>query len=967
MAEPLILWVGDSARVGRTYEPVGEGSAETQPHQPHVLNDREYDFASRIEGVGEWQRFPDAPLSDSYAPFVWNHDDISPGRNSVVAISAEDPAVVTCSEPHGLSAGRTVEVLIEGVTGADAALVNGTWTATASGTHDFELTLDSSALTVATLSATIRQAGWSYYSASVTSGWKPLTSGTDRSLGGSIGTSDTDDRTWGAELAMLADLHDRFGEDEKRIHLLVVGHDCGLTARESVPCAGVTAGASTLVTVSESTLFEDAGRAQPVTLFGFTGDHAVLNGQQEARYVDETTIEVLVDTSGATAYAGGGRAVMRPRWHQTLGAAEAFGDLQARLGEAVGAAADAGRDLYCAGIVVGLGYREQASLADDDAETRTGLAVESISATGFPTTVTLALSHGIEANSAKHLPMVRLRNCDGLDGLHECRIVDETTVAVHVSNVEAIDVTNAVVDIGDPSWTFAEEFPGFVAALRAAVAAETGDTAANIPVILVQPKALSDCRAAWDGSTAFATCAASRRVSVAHSRLHAPRSGVSVLPTSTVRLSTGSSREWSRWSALLVGHTVATEVVRLETPTQAYGGSYGRGAPVVVIVGDDIAQGTASYLTAHYDQNENHDGTWVFGRGLNIWDFGETAFRDFAAVDLVDGSAQPGNSNSHPTWNLNPGDLEGGPGSLVGPDLTLVPEVREAFTDPIYVVKLGVAGSGLTGGSMDLRVVATASVEVEDDEDPQTDITTKVAHGRYDTESTVTVTVTGLSEVGIQDGVYTATPQSATVLRLHLSTASPGGVPASNGGMVSVPRPSWVKADGDIWPTIVAARDEAFAALRDLGYEPSTVGIFAPGLGLNDALYGEPDDYAAALEQFIADMRDEWTTRVRPNVAVPFVMGKVLSSDEYPGGTVTAALVAAVQAAQSAVLDADPAGAAVDTDTLKLNSDDFAITFESYLHLGTALAAAFLEVDQTTAACEGSGTEYTIDSAAFVS
>lgn len=967
MGQPFYIWLGDSADVGQTYEAAGGGSANTQPHQSYVLDDREYDWSARIEGVDGSQRFPDAPGSDSYAPRIWNHDDIHAGTNSIVSISAAASAVVTGSQPHGRSAGETVEIHISGVTGADAADINGVWTGTATGTHAFTIALDTTALDLSAVSATLHQSGWSYYSAQVTSAGKPITSDTDWSLGGTVGADSTDNRRWGAELAMLADLHDRWGEDDAQPHFLCVGHDAGLLAREHVAVEDVEPNANTVITLDTSTLLADPLLDQTVVLWGFTGDYEKLNGEQTARYVDGSTLRFpSVDTAGSDPYLGGGRIAMRPRWHPDVGA-EAWDDFTARLGDAVGAATDAGIDLECRGVILGLGYREQASGADDDAETRTGLAVESISTTGFPTTVTLATSHGIEVDSSKHLVTVRLTNCGALDGLHEARVSSENTLELHTTNAATIDTTSAIASVGDPSWAFSDELAGFVADVRSAVATETGDTAANIPVLLVQPRVVSNCGAPWDGTTPFASCAANQRIRHAINAVHAPGSGVSVIQTSALRNAAGDNREMTRGHALYLGHDIATELVLQETRSAAYGTSAGRGAPVYVIAGDDIAAGTVSYLSAYYDANQDYDGTQNFGRGIQMWEHSETAFGDFAAVERSTGSAQPGNSNTHPTWNLNPGNLEGGPGSLVGPDLSLLPLTKARHTSPIYVVKLGVPGAALTTSSRSLRVIGTSVVEIGDEDDDQVDLVTEAPHGRYNYSATVVVTVSGLDSVGVPAGTYTATPQDPSTLRIPLGGAPSGGMPATGTAYVSVPRPSYVESDADIWTAMTTARDQAFSAIRADGLEPDVRGIFVPGMGLNDALYGVTADYQAALVQWFADLRDAWTTRSQPEPALPIVLGRVRTSSEYVGGAATSVYISAVQDAQSAVCSADAAATLVDSDTCAFNSDDATLTYEGYLDLGRLLHAAFDDVDQSCSAVEGSHLSATPSASDFVS
>lgn len=966
MASPLYIFVGDRADVGASYEALGTGSGNTQPHQPQILDDREYDFGARIEGVESNERFPDAPLSDSYAPYVWNHDDIHEGANSIVSISAASTAVITGSLPHGRTAGQTVEIFVEGVAGADAAQINGTWTGTASGTHAFSIPLDTTSLTLTPIGATLRQAGWSYYTPAITDAGKPITCDTDRSVGGSVGTDSTANRRWGAELALLADLHDRWGEDAERPYFLAVSHEAGLVARESVSVSGVAAATTAQITVASSSLLADTLVDQQAVLWGFSGDHAALNGLQTVRYIDATTIEVDgVDTSAAEAYGGGGRIAMRPRWHPTLGA-EAYSDLTSRLAEAFAAAADAGVTLSCKGIVLGLGHQEQdTDFANDDGETRTGIPIGEIGKTGFPTTITTTRSHGLAASDAFHLAAVRLRNCGDLDGLHEARVTDGDELVVHVENSATIDTTNAQLDIADPSWTFAEELPGFVSTLRTAVAAVTSDTATEIPVLPVQPRVVSGCGAAWDGTTAFSTCAAHRRIETAIGSVHAPRSGVSVIQTTDLRNGAGDSRELTRGAALTLGHRVASELVRQESRTTAYGSSTGRGAPVYFIGGDDYAQGSVSYLSAFYDSDQAHDGTQVFGQGIKVWDESAGEFQDYAPVDRVTGSAQPGNSNTHPTWNLNPGNLEGGPGSLVGPDVSLNPALRARHSDPIYIVKLGVTGSALTDAARVLSVVGTTPVETEDEDPPAVDLTTSVAHGRYDYTTSVQVTVSGLSTVGVPDGTYAATPQSPNVLRIELASAAGGGVPATGAGAVSVPRPDWRKASADIWPAMTAMRDAAFAAIRELDREPDVRGVFLPGLGLNDALYGETGDYQAALVQLFADLRDEWTTRSAPTPALPIVLGKLRTSGEYAGGTATTVDVSAIQTAQSAVCAADAAAELADADAVPFNSDDQTLTFAGYVQLGQLLDAAFDAVDQSCSAVEGQHTS-TIPSSNYV-
>lgn len=938
----------------------------TQWSAPWASQSQFYNWASRIEGVNDGgtqkYRFPGGPGNDSWSPRIWNHDG-PPSPPSISTITKSTVTTLTLSAAHGRTAGQTTEVEVRGVTGTDAAQLNGTWTGTFRSTNQIEIPLNSTSLTL-TAAGTVRIPYWTYFSDQVTpANSYPITTQTDRTNGGSVNSIFTSSRAWGMTTSFCADLHEIHGPNEERAYVLECANVAPVLGRVPRTITAVTKGTWTRLTVASHQVPQDPGKPFPITLWGFTSDYTPLNGLKSAYYIDATTIEIRsVDSSGYGTYAGGAKTVTDQRWRVAYG--EAYADFAGRLADALTAIEDAGDTAVCKGIISTIGYVDIPTNKVDTTATRVGgFRVSSVTTTGYPTTLTLTDSLPYaEATAAAALRYVRLSGAAGLSGLYECRINSPTEIVLHATNSAAIP-PGATIEIGDPLFWLTEEVPSLFTSIRSQIATETGQTATDIPFVIVDP--IVRTTEQWDGIDAWTSAVIYERWQTSTAAAVNPINRVAKLDTSGILNLTATSP--TAYGAIQLGHRASAKIQSMlpavATPTT-------RGVPVYMMLGDSYCTGAAPYLDAASGKDPRYDGTdWASDvaagtRRIKILNHSTVDLEDFGGVRKVGGVQLFGNSVTHPILNLRGDGVA--LASIVGPDQTFALEARAAHPNAPYVVllKLGVPGATLLGGTQNYPV---ATLQPDPTDGQYALLTVTGGYWFYTAEPwTVTLTGTDASGVGgLSDGIsYAATLRSLTELRIFHG----GSLSGSYGGgvTVKVPRWSWRKTAtvGAIWPYLTAAWSQLQALLEADGRYPDVRGIVIPGLGLNDALAGNNTaNWQAGYEELLANLRDLFTTRSSPSPVLPIAASRLKTYAYNNGDATVAAAVSTINAAIDSVAISDTAFAAhsldaadgneSDKERFPMSSDKVHLTGDGVLEQGWELWDTLASIDQSCANVEG--------------
>jgi len=942
-------------------------------------NSSRYNWTSRIEGVSDGgiqtYRFAGAPDSDAWAPYIWNHDGPA-SKPTISTITTGSVTTLTLSTAHGRTAGNTSEILVSGVTGTDADSLNGTWEATFRSTDQVEVALDSTSLTLTT-TGSVRIPRFDYFSDIVTAANSyQVTTQTDRTNGGSATALSYDARSWGVTTSLCADLHDYHGALGERAYVLECSNVAPVLGRVPRTITAVTTGAWTRLTVASHQVPQDTGKPFPITLWGFTGDHTDLNGQLSAYYIDSETIEIRsVDSSAFGSYAGGAQTVTDQRWVEGYG--EAWTDFENRLSDAIQAIEDAGDTAECKGIVSTIGYVDIPTAKADTAAVRvSGFRVDSVTTTGYPTTVTLSDSIPYtEAAAAVALRYVKLSGAGGLSGLYECRINSATEIVLHVSNALPIP-TGAQVEIGDPIYFLRDEVTTLFSAVRTEIAGHTGQTATAIPLAIVDPIVLTAEQ--WDGTDAWTTATIYDQWTGATSVAVDPATEIQKVDTSGMTML--STTSISTADAVALGHRIYDKwaAMRAATPSATT-----MGIPVYMMLGDSYCNGANSYLDAATGGDPRFDGSDYASevsagtRRIKIWNHSTQTLEDYGAVRKVGGVQELGNSVTHPILNIQ-GDGTATT-AIIGPDQTFALEARAAHPDAPFVVvfKLGVSGSTLLGGTSSYVIDSVAA----DPDDSDYAIVTVAAggYGRYQVSS-FAVTFSGMDDAGISgvtDGVsYTATFRTLTEFRIYHGGTVSGSY--AGGASVAVPRWRWDKDSADIWPYLTDEWGNCKAAIEAAGYYPDVRGVAIPGLGLNDALAGNATSgFQAAYTDLVTDVRDLATTRSSPSPLLPFAASNLKTHTYNSGDATVATAVTAIQTAIDAAASAD-SGLAVhsldaadgnesDLKRFPINSDNVHLSGDGILEQGRELWDTLQTVDQSCANTTNTASSSSSDSIEAVS
>lgn len=924
----------------------------------------DYDWNARIEGVNDGgtqkYRFAGAPGDDSYAPFVWNHDGPKTPP-TISGITTGAVTTLTLSSPHGRTAGDQIEAQILGVTGADADQLNGTWEATFRSTNQIEVALNSSALTL-TATGTVRLPFFTYFSDQVTaSNAYQITTQTDRTNGGSATATFTSPRNWGVSTSLVRDLHELHGPDGERAFYLECANVAPLLGRVPRTVDSVTKGTWTRLVIPSHAVPQDTGKPFSVTLWGFSGDYAGLNGLHSAYYIDSTTIEIRsVDSSAFGTYAGGAEAVTDQRWREDY--AETWTDFENRLRDAIQWIEAQGDTAECKGIVSTLGYVDiPTSKVDTLAERQSGFRVSSATTSGYPVTLTMtdAVPYSTPAAGAA-LRYVRLTGAGGLSGLHECRINSSTELVLHATNSTALP-SGAKVEIGDPIYFASEELPTTLAAIRNEVVSHTGQTATDIPFAIVDPISLDAEQ--WNGVDPWTSAQIDGIWQAASAVAVDPAQRVAKVDTTGLTLL--AQNQIGGYEAIQLGHRIYAKWRELVPAAPSV---TTRGVPVYVMLGDSYCTGANSYLDAQQGGDARFDGTDYAAevtagtRRIKILNHATNALEDYGAYRIISGVPALGNSVTHPILNVR-GDGTA-TASIIGSDQGFALDARSGHPDAEYVVllKLGVSGATLLGGTQSYTV---SSIEADPDDSDYALVTVDGGYWYYNPAGW-NVTFTGVDDSGlsgISDGVsYATTLSTLTTFRIYTGGALSGTY--SGGLIVNVPRWRWDKASGSIWPYLEAAWASMQSLLDADGKYPDVRGIFIPGLGLNDCLAGNTvANYQAAHTQFLADLRDLLTTRSSPSPVLPIAQSKLKTYAYNNGNATVAAAVATVNAALDANAAAD-SGFAVhsldatdgnesDKDRFPIKSDEVHLTGDAVIEQGYEGWDTLQSVDQSCANVEG--------------
>ena len=922
-------------------------------HFPAITDNRRFDFSSRfgiLPATGQKHTDPVDPTGLGWHPWVWNHDRRQTVvRPTITAIGTGSVTTLTLSLAHGRTIGDTIEVAITGVTGADAAQLNRTYVGTFRSTNQVEVPLDSTGLSL-TATGNCDFGQWALFCDTI-SGFLIQNSNTDPSVGGGIRENLDDSGALsavGIESGFLADAQDYHAPRGERVFCFQHPLMPLMSGRQARTISGATNATEAVLTLDVVDLPRDVGAEFPVVIYGLTGNWAPANGEQTARYLTTTTIELVgVDSSAFGALTGTGRCLNQQRMAPVH--AELFQDVLDRLDEAVQGVEEVGgvTGLEVRGVVASYGRREVA--ADQDEMQRVANIRASSIATGFPTRITLSgpivFPTIADGRCALH--------CDitggpaQLNGRHDFLAIDSTTIDVLVDTTGSIDADAVRIEAGSPSRWFHEDVLEFIDELRAGIETITGQQGSAVPVSLIRPRYLEV--AEWDGRGAYADDRdQSQRLQTQIGAVASELDLVGVVDTSDLEVRAATTvgvprddlyrlamRSWEEANRLAIGLARRS-----------------RGVPLYFHLGDSLCAGTVSYFAAALSQDENYDGTHDPARAVKVFDFRTGEFEDYTAVTYVGGNALPGNSNTFEVWNSNP---------AVGADISLFLERTKAHSQGARFVKIGVNGSGITDIRLDRDIdTLTINGSVLRVSVPADQSGAQYGHGRATIGESIVVELEGLLGAGITgvaDGLYTATVVDYAQLDIETNASPAGGYTA--GAIVKVPQPDWRRSTGDLFRYLEDAITQAFDAIEREGGVPDVRGVFL-SLGTNDALFGDADSYLTNMRLFRDDLRDVLTTRSVPSPALPVVLGRLRSNPNYPGGAAVQTAVATIQAAQATFAADDTATVLADFDSVNeadleitrvpIATDNIHTTMEGFKWMGFILENAFATVDQTCAA-----------------
>ena len=979
---PLILYVGSPIEAGSSARDVTvvsgpgptftTGKASTAWHESYLAQAQYYNFQQRAAGVTKTingvptllQRFPGAPGGDSYVPWCWNHDARLAFPLTASGVTLGATTRVQLNFGHARPNGATFKVLCESFGGTDAARFNVTHEAVVTGPNEIELVgLNSTGWTVTASGGQVRIPGLDVYINSP--GARAITCDTDRMQGGSVGAPNDLEavRGYGVPMPMMADAHELYGALGERVTLLEIPTISPILARPQLSVSAVTIGATTILQTGTHALPQEIGVPMPVVLWGFTGNFAPLNGLQSAYYVDSSRFEIRVDSSAWGSYSSGAKCVTRQRWN--VETEYAWANMTRRIRDVVQALNEGGNTAELIGIVTSFGYLDiQRQVADLDAPRVGSYRVASVSTTGFPTTVTfldnLPYSQGADGKALR-LMRFTATNSSNLEGIQEVRITSPTTAVVHVSNVNPIGA-NAKASIGDPTYFLGDVVGPLHTKLREAACAYTGQTPEDVPMVILPTMSLSEDT--WDGVERYNEPKAADLYRNAALVVADRTKKVAVLNPGTLRRSTVGSIP-ALQSVIDVGHKVFAELQALDQPiADVYptkgGASYGFFGDSYGVGGDSgveyaIASNDPAYDGTDYEQ-EVANGT----RRIEMFNVVTGQFEAYTGV-IKNGSIRlPGNSN---TTLLELGQGADGsilpPGRTVGPDQSLLRDARKHHApDTIYVFKFCVGGSNCTGGRAGYSVASIAA----DPADPNyalIELPLGTVHRRFDFTATYTVELVGSAGSGmsgLNDQEYTAQSTDLNKLRVHVGQTVSGSY--SGGMTVKIPVWNWSKDANDLWPLLVAAKARFDAAMVARGLCPDFRGLFVPGLGMNDAQFGDPDAYPAKFAQLVADWRALLTTRSNPAQKLGISMSRVRSLPK--ASSTLQAAIAEIQAHQETYATTDTAfrlgslDSPDDTDgeltEAPVSSGGIHLTAHGVLEQGHDLWNDFVTIDTSCAA-----------------
>lgn len=937
------------------------------PYFAFVTGNPAYDFSLRSFGgdtgtVPVKHNDPVDPKGNGWHPQWWNHDrnyDLIPSVITAITPGAT-VTTLTLSQPHGFPAGTSAEILVENVGGADADQINKTWIASFVGTNQAEITLASSGLTLTT-PGTARVPLWFPFGDTIAGLFMKGVTNTDRSVGGSKRENSYDtgpESLHGYEVSYMAAAHDYHAPRGERAHGFQHAWLTGLSARAPVAISAGTLADPAVITATGHGGPLDVGRQIIVTVYGLTGDWSAANGVRVAEVIDEDTLRLVgVDSSGWAALPGSGFVLAEQRMGPAYG--EGFLDLTGRLNDAKNALTQIGDTAEVRGVVASYGRREAAICGAELA--RLAPVTPSNVTTGFPTRITFPIPLNLPTVAAGRALLQAKITAAGsgagseILGRWEFVVVDASTIDVLAPTTASITASDLRIDVGDASRFFLEDLTAFVTGLRAHLATEFSQEATSIPLVPVVPRYREEDHR--DGTAKYQisdVVTSTVRQSILRMTDRAARIGA--VSTGELEVRSRSSSRIARDSILGLGESLWAEVQALGEEAAIED----RGVPCIAIIGDSICNGTANYLSAAISgdatYNGNHDPA---SRNAVIFDQRTDTNEPYRAVDqiTVPGVPLPGNDNTNQVYDGS---------AAVGPTISLVVERAKAYSGTtVYVLKFGVAGSGLTDiflpRTIDGITVNGSTVTITVPGIPGSG---NYGTGRPIPGSQFTVELsemTGNGITGLPAGRYVA-----TVVDFRTVTIEQAGVGGTYtaGGTIGIPQPDWRKASGDLWPLFEDLVRRWFLSIEAEGKYPDLRECFV-FLGTNDALFGDPSAFLGEAQQFAQDVRGLISTRSRPRDELAIAWQRTRSLPV--SATVSAQQVeniGLVQTAQDSLAASDERLGLIDLDsidesdleltTVPINQDGIHTTFPGEIRTGIRANNAIEAIGLPTTANPGS-------------
>ncbi|MEO0481172.1 MAG: hypothetical protein AAF196_17015 [Planctomycetota bacterium] len=947
-----------------------------------LSNDERHNWGSRLLGYDG----QGAVYGIENYPQIWVHDRFPVANpRAVVSIATGAVTQITLSGNHRRDPDSVGECTFAGIGGADAQQINRYWgDAVFRSTNIVEIPLDSSGLG---LSATGSALFGGFGSFAIPNGVLPQwTQATDPTSGGSTGSTQ-----WGYPTGLMASWHDKHGPEGMRPRMLGVNGDWRVLGRPAFRVSAVTSGTTTRITLGNGfastgnpttgpNVFRDVGKRSKIVLHGFTGPYLSLNGIHEATVVDGDldALDVFVDTSGASGYAGGANALVHQRWTQNT-TGELFDELDSLLADCVSGANQQGDTLLASGAVISIGRRDailESTPFDQFRGRLNNLSVSSVSTGSFPTRV--VLSSPIPGMTSPDVDGVRsqlvARLAGGSSGVVDAVIVSPTEVDLLYTNTEPAGESQVRLEIGEPVLFLQDELPSLVTAIQDKIYERLGTTVEDqasdpAPFVLFQPRVYLEDNQNINGQGR--TRAADQRVWGVLTQATALSSDydrrIEVLDTSDeTDFSFGvGTRSFLASSSQI---RLADKAFDLMEGLRVRQQSTERGAvPVYVFLGDSLCVGTSNFQTALGNDDPLYNGrSNELRTGEKVWDQRNLEVVDYVTVDtnfLGAGLIVPGPGNTNPRFNPNL-NVNGLPSEAVGAEQSLFYELKRRHPDTdVVFFKLGVAGSALRADPFDL-VITGVDIQLDEFSSPRiaeitvNNTSSPGGHQRNFLDQTYQVEITALPGIsgGLVPGTYTAVSVASNGNnRLRIETTSDITGALSANGSIRVPRWSWMKDAGDVWPELERQRDLMFDWMYRNGLRPDVRGIFCT-LGINDARYSSFETFAADHRVFKSDTRSLFATRSEPSPMIPFVQLRPRTNPNYSFAT----QVSVVQAAIDELGAEDPAMTVINPDSqvesdievtrIPFAEDGLHYTYIGYLNLGKLFNNGFDAVDQSCSA-----------------